>query len=88
MNAVRLLTYFRSKGAQFDTVVIPSLNQGIIPHGKAPIEDERRLFYVAVTRTKRNLWLSYVKRVCNNAVDVSCFLKELGLPGKSWIGPV
>jgi DNA helicase-2/ATP-dependent DNA helicase PcrA len=84
-NSVRLLTYFRSKGLQFDTVVLPSINNGVIPHGRAPIEDERRLFYVAVTRTRRNLWLSYVKRICNKAVDVSPFLKELDLPAASWM---
>ena len=84
-DTVRLLTYFRSKGAQFDTVILPSLNEGIIPHSRAPIEDERRLFYVAFTRTRRNLWMSYVKKVCNNAVEVSRFLKELDLPRTSWV---
>jgi DNA helicase-2/ATP-dependent DNA helicase PcrA len=84
-NSVRLLTYFRSKGLQFDTVVLPSVNYGVIPHARAPVEDERRLFYVAVTRTRMNLWLSYVKRICNKAVDVSPFLKELDLPAGSWM---
>jgi DNA helicase-2/ATP-dependent DNA helicase PcrA len=84
-DSVRLLTYFRSKGAQFETVILPSLNEGVIPHGRSPLEDERRLFYVAVTRTKRNLWLSYVKRICNKAVDISRFLKELELPRSSWV---
>jgi DNA helicase II / ATP-dependent DNA helicase PcrA len=79
-NSVRLLTYFRSKGAQFETVILPSLNSGIIPHYRAPIEDERRLFYVAVTRTRKNLWMSYVKRVCNRSVELSQFVKELELP--------
>jgi DNA helicase-2/ATP-dependent DNA helicase PcrA len=86
-NAVRLLTYFRSKGTQFDTVILPSINAGIIPHARAPIEDERRLFYVAVTRTKKNLWLSYVKRACNKKVGPSQFLQELGLPDSCWTQP-
>jgi DNA helicase-2/ATP-dependent DNA helicase PcrA len=84
-DSVRLLTYFRSKGMQFDTVILPSLNFGVIPHGRAPVEDERRLFYVAVTRTKKNLWLSYVKRIGGREVAVSPFVPELGLPAGSWI---
>jgi len=86
-ESVRLLTYFRSKGTQFDTVILPSVNAGIIPHGRADIEDERRLFYVAITRTKKNLWLSYVKRSCNQKVVPSPFLSELGLPATVWTHP-
>jgi DNA helicase-2/ATP-dependent DNA helicase PcrA len=86
-DSVRLLTYFRSKGTQFDTVILPSINTGIIPHARAPIEDERRLFYVAVTRTKKNLWLSYVKRACNKKVGPSQFLQELQLPDECWTQP-
>lgn len=86
-EAVRLLTYFRSKGNQFDTVILPTVNSGIIPHYMAPIEDERRLFYVAVTRTKKNLWLSYVRKSCNQKVEPSPFLKELELPQEAWIEP-
>lgn len=84
-DAVRLLTYFRSKGSQFETVILPGLNEGVIPHGKADVEDERRLFYVAVTRSKRNLWLSFVKRACNAKINVSRFLGELELPQASWV---
>jgi DNA helicase-2/ATP-dependent DNA helicase PcrA len=86
-DSVRLLTYFRSKGTQFDTVILPTINAGIIPHARAQIEDERRLFYVAVTRTKKNLWLSYVKRSCNQKVEASPFLRELALPATVWADP-
>jgi DNA helicase II / ATP-dependent DNA helicase PcrA len=86
-DSVRLLTYFRSKGTQFDTVILPTVNAGVIPHARAQIEDERRLFYVAVTRTKKNLWLSYVKRSCNQKVEASPFLRELALPATVWAEP-
>jgi DNA helicase-2/ATP-dependent DNA helicase PcrA len=86
-DSVRLLTYFRSKGTQFDTVILPTVNAGVIPHARAQIEDERRLFYVAVTRTKKNLWLSYVKRSCNQKVEASPFLRELALPAAVWADP-
>lgn len=86
-EAVRLLTYFRSKGTQFDTVILPTVNAGVIPHFLAPIEDERRLFYVALTRTKKNLWLSYVRKSCNQKVEPSSFLNELALPPNAWKEP-
>lgn len=83
-ESVKLLTYFRAKGLQFAHVILPSANDGVIPHRRAPLEDERRLFYVAVTRTQQNLLISYVKRVCNQAVEVSRFVKELDLPATCW----
>jgi DNA helicase II / ATP-dependent DNA helicase PcrA len=62
---VGLLTYFRSKGRQWHTVILTTCNDGIIPHKKAPVEDERRLFYVAMTRTSSNLLISYLKEQRN-----------------------
>lgn len=49
-NGVALATYFKAKGLQWHTVILTSCNEGLIPHKKAPVEDERRLFYVALTR--------------------------------------
>jgi superfamily I DNA/RNA helicase len=48
-DAVNILTYFRAKGRQWSSIIIPSANQKIIPLPSSPIEDERRLFYVAVS---------------------------------------
>ena len=76
---VGLLTYFRSKGRQWHTVILTTCNDGIIPHKKAPIEDERRLFYVAMTRASSNLLISYLKNICKNNVSPSRFLAEAGL---------
>jgi DNA helicase-2/ATP-dependent DNA helicase PcrA len=78
-SGVRLLTYFKSKGLQWHTVILTTCNEGLIPHKRAPIEDERRLFYVALTRSSANLLISYVKNVCGTQVPPSRFLKEAGL---------
>jgi superfamily I DNA/RNA helicase len=65
-DAVRLMTIHASKGLEFDHVFIPALEEGIIPFtlfdGKhedpAKIEEEKRLLYVAMTRTRQGLYLS------------------------------
>lgn len=82
---IRLITYFRSKGLQFGTVILPTLNERQIPHWRAPEEEERRLFYVGVTRATSNLWLSYVDEVCGHPAKPSKFLKELKLPAAAFI---
>lgn len=65
-NGVRLMTIHAAKGLEFDYVFIGGLEQGLFPHDgfdeKKSIEDqeeERRLFYVALTRAKKQLLLSY-----------------------------
>ncbi len=62
-DSVRLMTVHASKGLEFDTVIIPGLEAGLFPiereGGKEDPEEERRLFYVAVTRAKKSLYLSY-----------------------------
>jgi DNA helicase-2/ATP-dependent DNA helicase PcrA len=82
-SGVGLLTYFRSKGLQWHTVILTTCNERLIPHTKAErsgkLEDERRLFYVAMTRASANLVVSYVKSACGNKVEPSRFLKEAGL---------
>lgn len=63
-SGVALLTMHGSKGLEFETVYIPNCNEGVIPHRKArkqeEIEEERRLFYVAITRAKKKLVLQYI----------------------------
>ena len=60
---VRIMTYHGSKGLEFDTVIIPDANENKIPsrsaHTPAEIEEERRMFYVAMTRAKRHLRILY-----------------------------
>ncbi|MCF7845266.1 MAG: ATP-dependent helicase [Candidatus Pacebacteria bacterium] len=62
-NSVVLSTIHQAKGLEWKTVFIISLKEGDFPHAKAveegSVEEERRLFYVAVTRCKENLFLTY-----------------------------
>ncbi len=68
-KAVRLLTVHASKGLEFGAVFITGLEDGLFPHVRASeedmspeeLEEERRLFYVAVTRAKKKLYLSYTQ---------------------------
>ncbi|ADU96199.1 ATP-dependent helicase [Thermovibrio ammonificans] len=64
---VTLMTVHASKGLEFPVVFITALEEGIFPHSRSSgspreLEEERRLFYVAVTRAKERLFLSYAKR--------------------------
>ena len=58
---IRLLTVHASKGLEFDHVWIPDCNEKTFPHGNVQdtehLEEERRIFYVAMTRAKKNLEL-------------------------------
>ncbi len=64
-DKVRLITVHAAKGLEFQTVFIPSLNQGVFPLGFGgniqDIEEEKRLFYVALTRSKNYVFLSYLR---------------------------
>ena len=65
INAVKLMTVHASKGLEFKYVFITGLEDGLFPHqrhdevGSFDNEEERRLFYVAVTRAKEKLFLSF-----------------------------
>ncbi len=63
-EGVRLMTVHASKGLEFDQVWIPDVNEGVFPHGQMQseetVEEERRLLYVAMTRAKKNLGLTFV----------------------------
>ncbi len=62
-DAVKLMTVHASKGLEFDTVIVSGLNQGVFPSKKsADPEEERRLFYVAITRAKNRLYLTWPKQ--------------------------
>lgn len=58
---LRLMTLHASKGLQFDGVWLTGLNEGALPLDNSDIEEERRLFYVGITRTILRLYISYVK---------------------------
>ena len=69
-NCVKLLTMHGSKGLEFDIVWLPNLNEGIIPSRSSvtpgQIEEERRMLYVAMTRAKTALIMSYLTGDENN----------------------
>ena len=84
LNAVKLMTAHASKGLEFDTVFVVGAEEGTFPHANAlqtgtddAIEEERRLFYVAMTRAKKMLYISYVKEKSGKPSEPSRFVKEL-----------
>lgn len=60
-DRVRLMSIHKSKGLEFPNVFVAGFNEMILPHVRGDIEEERRIAYVAVTRAKNALMLSYVK---------------------------
>jgi DNA helicase-2/ATP-dependent DNA helicase PcrA len=65
-SGIKLMTVHAAKGLEFDNVFITGLEQDLFPHaglsdGKRDNEEERRLFYVAVTRARHKLFLSYAQ---------------------------
>ncbi len=86
-NSVKIMTVHASKGLEFPIVFLPALEEGIFPSGKSLInpielEEERRLFYVAITRAKEHLILSLAeKRTSFNGKllksKASRFLKDI-----------
>ena len=64
-GGIRLMTMHASKGLEFDTVYLPDCQEGKIPSAKSKtteeIEEERRMFYVAMTRAKRELCITAYK---------------------------
>lgn len=80
---VQVMTIHKSKGTEADTVFIVGANEGIIPHAKGEEEEERRLFYVAMTRAKTKLYVSMITgedaAVSVERTVVSRFVREAGL---------
>ena len=59
-----LMTLHNAKGLEFDTVIITGLEEGLFPHynsidDPAAVEEERRLFYVGMTRARKRLFLTF-----------------------------
>lgn len=79
-DAVTLATMHGSKGLEFKIVYILDANEGVTPHSKAvldeDIEEERRLFYVAMTRAKERLHVYAVKERYHKKVEISRFVEE------------
>ncbi len=78
---VHILTMHACKGLEFNTVYIPDLNEGTIPAKQAwtrdQIEEERRLLYVAMTRAKHTLTITYLEGNPDRPAAPSRFLRPL-----------
>jgi DNA helicase-2/ATP-dependent DNA helicase PcrA len=87
MEGVRIITIHQAKGLEFDTVCIPGLVDGKFPTWGAirseDLEEERRVFYVAITRAKKSLELSSYERDDRGPCTPSRFLDGLTLSGSA-----
>ncbi len=79
-EGVALMTMHSAKGLEFKIVYILDANEGVTPHHKAfldaDMEEERRMFYVAMTRAKEQLYVYYVKERYHKKQEVSRFVGE------------
>lgn len=82
-EGIYIITMHSSKGLEFSTVFLVDVNEGITPHKKAvlpeSIEEERRLFYVAMTRAKELLYIFSTKQRYDKEMLPSRFIAELSV---------
>lgn len=80
-EGVRLMTFHSSKGLEYEIVYIIEANNGITPHKKATsiedMEEERRMFYVAMTRAKNRLYIYSSDSSFHKKNKLSDFVKEI-----------
>jgi DNA helicase-2/ATP-dependent DNA helicase PcrA len=95
-DAVQLMTVHAAKGLEFDAVFITGMEEGLFPHenslsDRASLEEERRLMYVAITRARKRLYLSFSQtRMLHGQTRYhikSRFFEELPEGALKWITP-
>ena len=95
-GGVNLLTYHRAKGLEFDAVLLPAVEEGVLPIRQAStpaeVAEERRLLYVGLTRARVHLWLSWAARRAGPSGreqprKPSRFLDDLVPPGAGRVRP-
>ncbi len=86
-HGIKLMTLHQAKGLEFPYVFIVGVEEGILPHARSvddhfQLEEERRLFYVGVTRAKKRLYITYARRrfIFGKRIEASRsrFLEEVG----------
>ena len=79
-DSVALTTLHSAKGLEYEEVYLIDVNEGVMPYKKAvldaDIEEERRMFYVGMTRAKKNLHLFSVRQMNQKDADISRFIAE------------
>ena len=82
-DRVLLMSVHRVKGLEFPKVWVIGCNEKILPHGRGDIEEERRIAYVAITRARDELVMSWVRSFANregvSSAASSRFIAEAGL---------
>ncbi|MDP2004620.1 MAG: 3'-5' exonuclease [Rubrivivax sp.] len=88
-DAIQLMTVHAAKGLEFDAVFITGIEEGLFPHEQSlsdadGVEEERRLMYVAITRARKRLYLSFSQTRYNVK---SRFFDEIPQETLKWITP-
>jgi DNA helicase-2/ATP-dependent DNA helicase PcrA len=95
-DALQLMTVHSAKGLEFDAVFITGLEEGLFPHENSQkeeggLEEERRLMYVAITRAKRRLYISFSQtRMLHGQTRYnmkSRFFDEMPEDSLKWLSP-
>jgi DNA helicase II / ATP-dependent DNA helicase PcrA len=95
-DAVQMMTVHAAKGLEFDAVFITGLEEGLFPHENSlssheGLEEERRLMYVAITRARKRLYLSFAQtRMLHGRTSYnikSRFFDELPEDALKWLSP-
>lgn len=90
-DVVKIMTIHTAKGLEFDTVFVGGMVEGQFPskrlRNEDELEEERRLFYVAVTRAKTQLYISsYEEKAASFAAGQSSFLKDIDVRLLDYVG--
>lgn len=91
-GGITITTYHGSKGLEYELVILPEVNEGYVPSPKAvtraELEEERRMFYVAVTRAKKEILMTSIEMKSGKYKVPSRYLRDMKLLGKKKQGEI